>query len=178
LGGHRHLNKPTDRASSNPAPSFATGQEQAEAMLGMQKELLDAYEQASRAWLARVKSEVDLWTELTANLTATRFLPEALGTYQECVHNANGGGGRTADVRGVSKTSAKIHPPAAPMSGRPVAAPGQGAILEMPAAALHSRNGDRHGTGLDDEARRLELAVSTLPPEERGSVSVGPFSTD
>ncbi|MGA7487072.1 MAG: hypothetical protein WBW74_09070 [Xanthobacteraceae bacterium] len=32
--------------------------------------------------------------------------------------------------------------------------------------------------GLDDEARRLELAVSTLPPEERGSVSVGPFSTD
>jgi hypothetical protein len=29
--------------------------------------------------------------------------------------------------------------------------------------------------GLDDEARRLELAVSTLPPEERGSVSVGPF---
>ena len=32
--------------------------------------------------------------------------------------------------------------------------------------------------GLDDEARRLELAVSTLPPEERGSVPVGPFSTD
>ena len=32
--------------------------------------------------------------------------------------------------------------------------------------------------GLDDEARRLELAVSTLPPEERGCVSAGPFSTD
>ena len=32
--------------------------------------------------------------------------------------------------------------------------------------------------GLDDEARRLELAVSTLPPDERGTVSVGPFSTD
>jgi hypothetical protein len=30
--------------------------------------------------------------------------------------------------------------------------------------------------GLDDEVRRLELAVSTLPPEERGSVSVGPFN--
>jgi hypothetical protein len=30
--------------------------------------------------------------------------------------------------------------------------------------------------GLDEEARRLALAVSTLPPEERdrGSVSVGP----
>ena len=32
--------------------------------------------------------------------------------------------------------------------------------------------------GLDDEARRLELAVSTLPPEERGTVSAGPFGTD
>jgi hypothetical protein len=32
--------------------------------------------------------------------------------------------------------------------------------------------------GLDDEAHRLELAVSSLPPEERDSVSAGPFSTD
>jgi hypothetical protein len=32
--------------------------------------------------------------------------------------------------------------------------------------------------GLEDEARRLELAVSTLPPEQRDSVAVGPFSTD
>jgi hypothetical protein len=32
--------------------------------------------------------------------------------------------------------------------------------------------------GLEDEARRLELVVGTLPPEERGTVSVGPFSTD
>ena len=32
--------------------------------------------------------------------------------------------------------------------------------------------------GLEEEARRLELAVSILPPEERGSVSIGPFSTD
>jgi hypothetical protein len=32
--------------------------------------------------------------------------------------------------------------------------------------------------GLEDEARRLEEAVSTLPPEERGCVSAGPFSTD
>jgi hypothetical protein len=32
--------------------------------------------------------------------------------------------------------------------------------------------------GLEDEARRLEHAVSTLPPEERGTVSVGPFNTD
>jgi hypothetical protein len=79
------LNKPADWASVNPASAIAKGQEQTEAMLGMQKELLDAYEQASRAWLARVRSEVDLWTELAAKLTATRSLPEAVGTYQECM---------------------------------------------------------------------------------------------
>ena len=32
--------------------------------------------------------------------------------------------------------------------------------------------------GLEDEAQRLEQAVSALPPEERGCVSAGPFSTD
>ena len=79
------LNKPTDWASVNPMSAFAKGQEQTEAMLGMQKEMLAAYEQASRAWLDRVRSEVDLWTELATKLTATRSLPEALGTYQECV---------------------------------------------------------------------------------------------
>jgi hypothetical protein len=74
------LNKSIDRAKP-----FERGQEQAEAMLGMQKELLEVCDQASRAWLDRVKSEVDLWTELAAKLSSTRSLPDALGTYQECV---------------------------------------------------------------------------------------------
>ncbi len=32
--------------------------------------------------------------------------------------------------------------------------------------------------GLEDEARRLQRVATTLPPEETGSVSVGPFATD
>ena len=32
--------------------------------------------------------------------------------------------------------------------------------------------------GMEEEAHRLELAVRSLPPEERGTVSAGPFSTD
>ena len=32
--------------------------------------------------------------------------------------------------------------------------------------------------GLEVEARRLELAMSALPPEQRGCVSAGPSSTD
>jgi hypothetical protein len=32
--------------------------------------------------------------------------------------------------------------------------------------------------GMEEEAQRLEFAVSTMPLEKRGSVSSGPFSTD
>jgi hypothetical protein len=75
------VSKPADTSMS----SFNVGKEQTEAMLGVQKELLDSYEQASRAWLARVKSEVDLWSALAAKLSTTRSVPEALSAYQECV---------------------------------------------------------------------------------------------
>jgi hypothetical protein len=61
------------------------GKEGAHAMLNVQKELLDAYEQASRVWLARVKTEADFWSDLASKLTATRSVPEALGAYQESV---------------------------------------------------------------------------------------------
>ena len=64
---------------------FETGEQRTEAMLTMQRELLGAYEEASRAWLTRVKSEVELWTGLTQKLTATRSVPEAVAAYQECV---------------------------------------------------------------------------------------------
>ncbi len=32
--------------------------------------------------------------------------------------------------------------------------------------------------GMEEEACRLETAVRSLPPDERGTVSAGPFSTD
>lgn len=72
-------------AGREPTSFIELGKERTEAMLHMQKELLDAYEQASRVWLARVKSEVDLWAELAAKLSATRSVPEALDACQTCV---------------------------------------------------------------------------------------------
>jgi Phasin protein len=61
------------------------GKERTDAMLSMQKEVLDAYEQASRDWLARVKSEVELWSRLAAKLAGTRSVPDAMQSYQECI---------------------------------------------------------------------------------------------
>ncbi len=77
----------TSSASAKPGPASIgeLGREQTAAMIGMQKELLDAYEQASRAWLARAKSEAELWSDLAAKLSASKTFPDALGAYQECV---------------------------------------------------------------------------------------------
>jgi hypothetical protein len=72
-------------ARSGAASLLEAGNEQTKTMLNVQKELLDTYDQASRAWLARIKSEVDLWSELASKLSSTRSVPEALQAYQECV---------------------------------------------------------------------------------------------
>jgi hypothetical protein len=54
-------------------------------MLNLQKELLDGYAQASRAWLDRVKSEIVLWSGLAARPTTIRSAPEVMEAYQKCV---------------------------------------------------------------------------------------------
>jgi hypothetical protein len=61
------------------------GREQTEATFKIQKDVLEAYEEASRVWLARVQSEVELWSQLASKLATTRSIPEALGAYQESV---------------------------------------------------------------------------------------------
>jgi predicted phage tail protein len=86
----QHIAEETMLKKSNDMPVgaasfFQFGKEQTEATLKVQKDVLDAYDQASRAWLARVQTEVELWSQLASKLSATRSLPEALGAYQECV---------------------------------------------------------------------------------------------
>jgi len=73
-------------AAGTPPESFLKfGRDRTEATLGIQKELLETYEQASRAWVARVQSEVELWSDLATKLAATQSVPDALGAYQETV---------------------------------------------------------------------------------------------
>ena len=77
--------KPGDPTSMAWGPFSQVGQAQTEAMLNLQKGLLDAYEQAGRSWLDRVKSEVDLWQGLAAKLAASRSVPEVLEAHQKWV---------------------------------------------------------------------------------------------
>ena len=72
-------------AASGADPYSKLGREQTEASFKIHKDMLEAYEEASRAWLSRVQSEVELWSQLAAKLATTRSIPEALGAYQESV---------------------------------------------------------------------------------------------
>jgi hypothetical protein len=65
-------------------PFLAFGREQTKSALSLQQEVLDAYERASRVWLERVKSELDLWSELAEKLAATHSVNDAL---EACVRS-------------------------------------------------------------------------------------------
>jgi uncharacterized protein (DUF885 family) len=70
---------------TNSMPFFKIGQERTQAATALQKELLEAYDHAGRAWLARVRSEAALWTELVTTLTATRSVSDSVQAYTKCV---------------------------------------------------------------------------------------------
>jgi len=85
---------------------FGLGRERTQAMLSTQRELLEAYEQASHAWLSRVKSEAELWSELATKLTGTRSVPEAMQAYQDAVSRRMQMAAE--DARRLSEDSGKI----------------------------------------------------------------------
>jgi hypothetical protein len=63
------------RSSGATLPFFALGQAEAAAL---QTEFLEAYEKANRAWLARLQSEVTLWSDLAKRLSSSSSASEAL----------------------------------------------------------------------------------------------------
>jgi len=69
--------------NANPAEFAAMGKKQVEAMVDVQKEFVNAMDEASRGWAARVKAETDLAAEFSGKLTAARSIPETTAIYQE-----------------------------------------------------------------------------------------------
>jgi hypothetical protein len=69
----------------NGFPMFQLGKNQTEAMIAMQKEMLAVCEEASRCWIDRVKSEIELWTDLAAKLSASHSVPDGIEAYRDCV---------------------------------------------------------------------------------------------
>jgi hypothetical protein len=79
--------KETVSASKAGSPSDAVnwGQHQTATALNLQKAILESCEQASRAWIDRVQSEISLWSDLASKLSGTKSIPEAFETYTKCV---------------------------------------------------------------------------------------------
>ena len=87
-----------------------------DSIFDVQKELMSAYEEASRAWVARVKSEVEMWSELAAKLSATRSIPEGMETYAHCVSKrmqmpADGGRRLFEEAQKIMGTVTRSAPP-------------------------------------------------------------------
>jgi hypothetical protein len=78
------LNK-TDSTGSPKGSPFVWGEGRIDAIANLQREVLEAYEQASRAWVARVQSEIELWSGLATKLATTRYVPDAMQAYQHCI---------------------------------------------------------------------------------------------
>ena len=77
--------KTTADAAIPAGQFFEFGKERTEAIFNWQKELLDEYEQAGRAWVERVKSEVELWSDLATKVASSQSFPEGLKAYRDCV---------------------------------------------------------------------------------------------
>jgi hypothetical protein len=54
------------------------GKEHSEAMIQVQTEFLDAYQEASKAWVERVQSEVKFWSDLSGKLGGARSISEKM----------------------------------------------------------------------------------------------------
>ena len=77
----------TERKPSEVLPEqiLQFGRERTDTMLKAQKELLDAFQDAGRTWATRMESEIKLWNEFAAKLTASRSLPEGIKLYNDCI---------------------------------------------------------------------------------------------
>jgi hypothetical protein len=74
------MTSPFDKDAAN---FLKAGKGQAEALTALQKEMMEAYEEAGRVWSERMRTELELWTELGKKLTSTHSLPEAMQIYQQ-----------------------------------------------------------------------------------------------
>jgi len=73
-----------DDAQSAASEQLKYGRTQFEAVIEMQKEVLETYERISHEWLDRVKSEGELWNEMAKNISAAKSVPDTLAAFQEC----------------------------------------------------------------------------------------------
>ena len=76
---------PRPAPSQSSTGSSGSSQRPDQAMMAMQTELLEVCDEIRAAWLSRVKSEVDFWTDTAAKMQDARSVSEAMSAYQSAV---------------------------------------------------------------------------------------------
>ena len=68
-----------------PSEFIEFGKKRVEALMEMQKEFFETFQEINQAWLARARFEASLNSELVARLTAARTVPETADACQDCM---------------------------------------------------------------------------------------------
>jgi Phasin protein len=92
---------------------FDQAHQHARSMFTTQKELLDALEQMNEHWLARAKSEAELFTTIANKLVSARSVPDVTSVYQDwfgqrvqrCVEDSNH---VFADIQKLMRTGTRL----------------------------------------------------------------------
>jgi len=83
--GKEHNGRSPSVTALGPLQLVQFGQNRAEKVLDLQKDLLDACDEANRDWITRLRSEVRLWSEFATKLAMAQTIPEVAEAYGECL---------------------------------------------------------------------------------------------
>jgi hypothetical protein len=106
---------PKSAPEANPAELAHMGKKQVEAMIDVQKEFIDTFEDVNRQWLARLKAETDLATEFAGKLAAAKSIPDTAAICQEWINRrmelfAEDGRRFVADIQKFTTASTRFLP--------------------------------------------------------------------
>lgn len=68
-----------------PAEIVEMGKQRVEALMEMQQELFEVFQEINQAWFDRARSAATINSELIAKLSTARTMPETADAYQQCV---------------------------------------------------------------------------------------------
>lgn len=77
--------KESPMANIIPAEIVELGKQRVEAIMEIQKELFDVFQEINQAWFDRARSAATINSELISKLTAARTVPETADAYQQCM---------------------------------------------------------------------------------------------
>ena len=83
----KHFQESNGSPMSNilPAEFVEIGKKRVEALMEIQQNLFDVFQEINQAWFDRARSAATIHSELIAKLSTARTVPETADAYQQCM---------------------------------------------------------------------------------------------